>query len=128
MPERKLSVKRLLIFQLKLGLDALRDLILSPVSIIALIIDLVNKNAPQQSEFNKLMNWGFKTDQWINLFDRHDESEQNQATANVDDIISEIENHLRSQKANKESSISFKQRVNDTLKKFKKVDSDEPED
>jgi len=35
--------RRLVIFQLKLAVDALRDVILSPVSIVCSLIDLVEK-------------------------------------------------------------------------------------
>ena len=38
-PIKSHSLRRLLVFQLKLAVDALRDILLSPVSIICTIID-----------------------------------------------------------------------------------------
>ena len=68
-------VKRLLVFQLKLALDALRDFALSPVAIVATIMDMVSKNDPKSGYFGKLMRFGRETDREINLFE-HEQPEE----------------------------------------------------
>jgi hypothetical protein len=55
-------------FQIKLILDAARDLILSPVAIICTVLDLAKGNNKQDGHFQRLMNWGHNTDHWLNLF------------------------------------------------------------
>ena len=50
--------RRLVIFQLKLAVDALRDIILSPVSIVCSLLDLVEKRKDKGSYFEKLMLFG----------------------------------------------------------------------
>ena len=55
-------------FQIKLILDAARDLILSPVAIICTVLDLVKGNSKQDGHFQRLMHWGHNTDHWLNLF------------------------------------------------------------
>lgn len=60
--------RQAIIFQLKLGLDALRDILMSPVSIVLVIADIVMANNHQQSYFVRLMRLGKKSDHWINLF------------------------------------------------------------
>lgn len=68
------ALRSLIIFQLKLAADALRDLIMSPVSIIVFLMDLVLRPDEQNSHYNELMKFGRKTDRWINLFEEYDES------------------------------------------------------
>ncbi len=55
-------------FQIKLILDAARDLILSPVAIICTVLDLAKGNSKQNGHFQRLMDWGHSTDHWLNLF------------------------------------------------------------
>ena len=55
-------------FQIKLILDAARDLILSPVAIICTVLDLAKGNNKQDGHFQRLMHWGHNTDHWLNLF------------------------------------------------------------
>jgi hypothetical protein len=57
-----------LIFQLKLTVDALRDVLLSPVAIICTLLDLVRGNSEQQGYFQRLMELGHKSDHWLSLF------------------------------------------------------------
>lgn len=61
-------IRDTIIFQLKLGMDAVRDLLLSPVSFICVIFDLLKGNNKEQSYFYRLMKFGHKTDVWLNLF------------------------------------------------------------
>jgi hypothetical protein len=65
------GLRRVLIFQLKLGADALRDLVMSPVSIVMFLLDVVLRPSPEQSYYEQLMKFGRKSDRWINLFDEH---------------------------------------------------------
>lgn len=58
----------LLAFQFKLALDAIRDLLLSPISIIAVIAGLVSRQDNPGKHFYDLLRVGHKSDRWINLF------------------------------------------------------------
>lgn len=69
------SLRCLVIFQLKLGADAIRDLIMSPVSIVMFILDLVMAPDEKESHYQQMMQFGRKTDRWINLFEEHYEEE-----------------------------------------------------
>ena len=55
-------------FQIKLTLDAVRDLLLSPVAMIFTVLDLFKGNSKDQGYFQRLMQWGHNTDHWLNLF------------------------------------------------------------
>ena len=60
--ERRPLIWQAIIFQLKLGLDALRDVLMSPISIILVITDIVMANNHQQSYFIRLMRLGKKSE------------------------------------------------------------------
>jgi len=77
------QLKRLVLFQLKLAADALRDLLLSPIALLCVVMDLIQKPKPEKSNYNKLMAFGRKTDSIINLF----EHKQNKESANTDEAF-----------------------------------------
>ncbi|NQZ07923.1 MAG: hypothetical protein HRT35_12240 [Algicola sp.] len=68
-PFRWQLIKKAAVFQLKLGLDALRDILLSPLSLMLVLIDIALGHNQQQSYFIKLMKFGRLSDRWINLFE-----------------------------------------------------------
>lgn len=55
-------------FQIKLTLDAVRDLLLSPVAVICTVLDIIKGNSLEQGHYQRLMQWGHNTDHWLNLF------------------------------------------------------------
>lgn len=78
--------RRLVIFQLKLAVDALRDIILSPVSLVCSLIDLAEKRKGKDSYFEKLMLFGRNTEKKINLFEQY----QLEKTT-IDSILHQVE-------------------------------------
>ncbi len=117
---RWLMIKNLLVFQVKLAGDAMRDLFLSPVSFVCSVIDIVKGNDHQQSYFRQLMQLGHKTDKWLNLFgysqkkstsnsfnifSQSTDSQEKEAVedklsgANIDDLFDKIETLLKDQHA-----------------------------
>jgi len=63
------SFRCLLIFQLRLAADAVRDIVMSPVSIVMFLLDLVIRPPEGESHYQQMMQFGRKTDRWINLFE-----------------------------------------------------------
>jgi hypothetical protein len=82
-------------FQVKLGLDAVRDLLLSPVAIVFIAIDLLQ--GKQRGLFHRLMEFGHKTDRWINLFGLPNEWEERRTDEdlNVDRLFAQVEKLLK---------------------------------
>ena len=68
---RRRVLYRVFLFQLKLLADGVRDIILSPVSIIAALMGLIAGNKEPDKYLNRLMKFGHRSDIWINLFDTH---------------------------------------------------------
>ena len=94
-PEDNISVKRafrhLVVFQIKLAADALRDFLLSPVSIPVFIIDVVRKPETKDSLYLRLMVVGRHSDRIINLFDEYNE----ESHYTIDETIAQIEDAIQ---------------------------------
>lgn len=56
------------LFQGKLVVDGLRDLILCPVAILAAIADLIQHDTKQSRHFYEVVHFGRRTEHWIDLF------------------------------------------------------------
>lgn len=62
---------RLISFQFKLIMDGLRDLLLSPISIVFVLYGIVFQRQHPEKYFNRLLRFGRKSDGFINLFEEH---------------------------------------------------------
>lgn len=87
------QIKRFLVFQLKLYVDAFRDLILSFFAIWALIADVIFQLKGDDSLFEGLLAIGRRSERVINLFNQYDETEQGMNS--IDGIVREVEDRLR---------------------------------
>ncbi len=96
------ALRHLLIFQAKLLADALRDLVLSPVSVVVFIIDAMRKPALEDSLYLKLMLVGRRSDQVINLFDEHKDA----GHFTVDQAIEELEQLVVSVRDDRQKSVT----------------------
>lgn len=88
-PGRWPLLRDVLVFQGKLGLDALRDLALSPVSIGAAILGFVRDKDKPGKYFYPLMKTGKRSDTVINLFGAADHAGLD-ASAHDDPSIDEL--------------------------------------
>ena len=82
-----------LVFQVKLALDAMRDVILVPISIGAALLDLVSSGKRTGQRFYRVFAMGKRTDIWINLFDTYGNSDESPEAANttVDSLVAQLE-------------------------------------
>ncbi len=101
-------IRDMFIFQVKLAMDAIRDLLLSPVSIIFGLIDIFKGHSLSQSYFHKLMDFGHRTDSWLNLFGDQKKATKSSSTlfgqkakvnvdVSVDQLFSQVESLLKDQ-------------------------------
>ena len=114
--ESWLLIRQAIVFQLKLSLDALRDILMSPVSIVLLIADIVISNNHQQSYFIRLMRLGKKSDDWINLFGVDSSSiklgdNKTAMDSNVDYWFTKIEEVIKKQHLHGKLSQSEKDKL-----------------
>lgn len=85
------AFRHLLVFQIKLAADALRDLLMSPVSIAVFFADAIRKPTLEESWYLRLMLLGRKSDRLINLFDEHKDA----GHFTVDEAVEELERIVR---------------------------------
>jgi hypothetical protein len=90
-PGRWHLARDVIAFQFKLMMDGLRDLLLSPISILAALAGLLTDGDNPGRYFYRLMHFGRDTDRWINLFGAHDDG------AGADDVVRRAENALRAE-------------------------------
>lgn len=88
-------LRDVIIFQLKLVVDGLRDLLLSPVSIFAALIDLLVPGDDGGKRFYGVVHFGRRTERWINLFGTADKHDPEAAPAGIDVLLAELEGLAR---------------------------------
>jgi hypothetical protein len=131
MPEPDISrwtlIRDMLVFQVKLAMDAIRDLFLSPVSIVCGLADILLGNSISKSYFYKLMNIGHLTDSWLNLFGNHKTADENsklldnqkiKPDMNIDQLFSQIESLLKEQHGKGGLTASTKTTIDRYLNKI----------
>ena len=59
---------QVLVFQVKLAADGLRDLILVPVSLLAALLGLLSSRDDPAKYYRQILNLGRRSEYWINLF------------------------------------------------------------
>lgn len=87
------ALRHLAAFQLKLAADALRDLIMSPLSVVAFFLDSLRNPALEDSYYLRLMVFGRRTDRFINLFDEYKEkghATMDEAIENLEEVASRL--------------------------------------
>ncbi|MEL7044550.1 MAG: hypothetical protein AAGL66_05945 [Pseudomonadota bacterium] len=89
--DRGVALRHVLVFQLKLAADALRDFLLSPVSLAAFTIDALRQPPVSKSYYLRLMRLGRRSDHMINLFG----SRRSGARFSIDRAVDDLEVILR---------------------------------
>ncbi len=87
------QVRKLLVFQIKLYIDAFRDLLLSALSLGAFLIDLLQRNEGPDSYFERVLKFGRHTEHAINLFNQFDAGQHDEHS--VDSLLNEVEDKIR---------------------------------
>ncbi|TCD14264.1 hypothetical protein [Oricola cellulosilytica] len=85
-------VRRLVIFQIKLFTDGMRDLLLSPVSLAAAAFGFFLGGRNPHGAFDRLMDAGHASDRWIDLFGHHQNGGQ---AVCLEKMLGDIETVLR---------------------------------
>ncbi len=92
--QRTRLVRRVVLFQVKLMADGLRDLVMSPLSLAAGLFGLLSRDGSAEIYLDRLMRFGRDTDHWINLFD-HRSAQGTDRGPSLDSIADEIEDAIR---------------------------------
>lgn len=94
-PGRWELVRDIAVFQVKLIVDGLRDLVLVPISLVAGIISLLTGGDKPGSEFYELLRMGRRSERLINLFGAADRAptadDPNVPLPAIDDVVAKVE-------------------------------------
>ncbi len=102
LPERsRLGVARdVVVFQFKLFADGLRDVLLSPISLVLGLVGLLFSRRPGEP-FYRLLRIGRATEVWIDLFgDAYPDSASPEAAQRREGGLRDLERHLRALESN----------------------------
>jgi hypothetical protein len=98
-PTRWELIRDVAVFQLKLALDALRDVVLSPVSLAAALVDLLTGGERPGHYFYRALVLGRRAEHWINLFGEADRVAPPDAAeagaASIDEVVGQVEERIR---------------------------------
>ena len=100
LPDRWTLIRDILVLQLKLIVDGLRDFILVPISLIIGIISLLKVGNATGSEFYELLRTGRRSERWINLFGAAERvygpsiAEDRFPANDIDEMVSRVESFV----------------------------------
>ena len=101
-------------FQAKLLVDWLRDILFSPLSIVAAIAGIfVDRNEPQ-ALYRQLMGFGRRTERWINLFDRSNQKIDLEEPG-IDELFAKLERRVVDQYHRGGATASAKHAIDRSL-------------
>jgi len=98
--DRTVIIRDLVIFQIKLFLDGLKDVVIAPMSIGAAALDLLFPTARRGARFYAVMRVGERIDRWLNLFGaseragEHEEGLFGTSRAGSDSLLGKIESYV----------------------------------
>ena len=89
-------LRDVLVFQLKMLLDNVRDFALMPVSLVAALIDLLFKGQRQGALFYQVLKWGAHSEEVINVYSAIETHERPEVNPNytIDAVIARLEGVL----------------------------------
>ena len=86
------QIRQLLVLQIKLWIDAMRDLLMMPVALVASIADIMLEKQGEDSYFQRVLALGRTTERKINLFSGFTEADDDETS--VDSIIKKAEEKI----------------------------------
>ena len=100
-PDNRVLVRDFLIFQLKTWLDGFKDAVMIPLSIIALVLDLLSGGVRRGRIFYALLGVAERFDRWLNLYSVSQAAGQNRdglfgaSRAGDATLVGELEQMMR---------------------------------
>jgi hypothetical protein len=107
-------IRDLLTFQLKLAIDAFRDLLLVPVSLAAGIFDLMTGGERPGERFYAVIRLGRRSERWINLFGTVEDPKEDDLPS-LDALVGQVERRVVEQVAQGGMTASAKQAIDRSL-------------
>ena len=109
-------IRDLLVFQLKLGIDAFRDVVLVPISLVAAVVDLV-KGGDHPKRFYEIVRLGRRSERWIDLFGAVEPPEEDDLPS-LDSLVGHVERLLVEQVKRGGVTASAKEAIDRSLNRI----------
>lgn len=87
-------IRDVVVFQLKLAVDAMRDVLLSPVSLAAAALDLLGGGDEPGRNFYGLLGLGRRSEEWIDLFGSAERQSEPEGATSLDALVGNVERLL----------------------------------
>jgi hypothetical protein len=127
--DRWTLIRDIAVFQMKLIVDGLRDLILLPVSLGVGLYSLIKGGNEPGTEFYDLLRVGRRSEHWINLFGAAEHSGAPGAlddlfpNADIDDMVSRLESFVVDEYNKGGVTAQAKKQLDQALNRMSKVAS-----
>lgn len=112
-----------IVFQLKLLADGIRDAFLIPIAMIATIPGLVRGGKDADTEFNRVIEIGKRTERWINLFGNQKPLGFRNPAGSMDRVLSQVEAIVVEQYEKGKTAAETRRAVREALEKDDASDS-----
>ena len=125
--DRSVVVRDMIVFQLKLVVDGLLDLVLLPASLITGLIGIIRGGPDPGSEFYALMRFGRRGERWVNLFgavkpEREPAPDAKPLSANdLDDLVTRVESFLVDEYRKREVTAQTRQGLKAALESLQRL-------
>ena len=113
--KRGTLIRESLVFQLKLIADGLRDFALVPISLVATLVGVIRGGDEPEREFERVIELGRSSEQWINLFGQHEPIKEAGRAGSIDMLLTNAEEVVRDQVKSGEISESASRAINKAL-------------
>lgn len=93
-PSRWQIARELLVFNVKLALDGLKDIVLAPLSLVAGLIDIFGSSNGSRRHLHSVMRLGKGFDDWVDLYGPVDAKKRltdRTASGNLDHYVNRVE-------------------------------------
>jgi hypothetical protein len=118
-PGRQQLLRDLVVLQIKLFLDGLRDILLSPVALVAGLYGLLVGRPPATGLFYDVIRFGRRTERWIDPFSAGGAAE-GEAERGLDEVLKRIEGQLADQYKRGGISAAARDAVEQVLTKVRR--------
>ncbi len=124
--ERRWSLIRdVLVFQGKLFLDGLRDIILAPLALATGVVAVIAPGRKSEWLFYGVLRLGNHLERWINLFGAVRKGADTEKPPNIDTFVEHVETVLRLKNAQGGLTRSAKERIDKILDSIQVTESGE---
>ncbi len=130
LPDRWTLIRDIVVLQLKLVVDGLRDLILVPISLLIGIVSLLKAGNASGSEFYELLRVGRRSERWINLFGAAERvygpaiAEDRFPAEDIDKMVSRVESFVIDEYQSGGVTRQAKEKLDRALDSLHKLASD----